>query len=191
MYGDKAQKPLLQRLLPTRLQNLLCALPTVIRPLGCVSWSRTAPQVPRLCEKRLTQLPRQPHGCHAHAERGTALTAGAVQVRAGRAATLRSHPRHSRCCGSFEASPSCRIVRERLSSLELPYMLHNVAPGSAKVAAMQSFAGRAHVPYLVDANTGFRSFSTGDILKYLDTTYMRAPSLAESAPQQGGKQARR
>ena len=31
---------------------------------------------------------------------------------------------------SFEASPFCRLVREALSSLELPYRLTNVGRGS-------------------------------------------------------------
>ena len=31
---------------------------------------------------------------------------------------------------SFEASPFCRLVREALTSLEIPYVLHNVAKGS-------------------------------------------------------------
>src|SRR5690554_403622 len=33
---------------------------------------------------------------------------------------------------SFEASPYCRLVRETLCELELPYLLHNVAKGSPK-----------------------------------------------------------
>jgi glutathione S-transferase len=32
---------------------------------------------------------------------------------------------------SFEASPFCRIVREALCSLEIPYLLHNVGNGSS------------------------------------------------------------
>jgi glutathione S-transferase len=43
---------------------------------------------------------------------------------------------------SFEASPFCRIVRECLSSLELPYRLHNVAKGSPKRAAFAERSGR-------------------------------------------------
>ena len=72
---------------------------------------------------------------------------------------------------SFEASPFCRLVREELSSLELPYLLHNVAKGSAKRDAFVARSGRMMVPYLVDPNTGTSMFESADIMRYLDATY--------------------
>jgi len=72
---------------------------------------------------------------------------------------------------SFEASPFCRIVRERLSSLELPYLLHNVAKGSPRRDAFVERTGRMMVPYLVDPNTGAEMFESADIVRYLDETY--------------------
>jgi len=72
---------------------------------------------------------------------------------------------------SFEASPFCRIVRERLCVLELPYVLHNVGRGSAQRAAFVERSGKMQVPYLVDPNTGTSLFESADIVAYLDRTY--------------------
>jgi glutathione S-transferase len=72
---------------------------------------------------------------------------------------------------SFEASPYCRLVREVLCELELPYVLHNVAKGSPKRAAFVALSGRMMVPYLVDLNTGAAMFESGDIVSYLRATY--------------------
>ena len=41
---------------------------------------------------------------------------------------------------SFEASPFCRIAREKLCELELPYRLHNVAKGSAEARGVRASA---------------------------------------------------
>lgn len=72
---------------------------------------------------------------------------------------------------SFEASPFCRIVREKLCALELPYVLHNVAAGSAGREALRERAGRVMVPYLVDPNAGIEMFESADIVRYLDESY--------------------
>jgi glutathione S-transferase len=72
---------------------------------------------------------------------------------------------------SYEASPYCRIAREALSSLELPYVLHNVAKGSPRRDAFVARSGRMMVPYLADPNTGTELFESGDIVAYLERTY--------------------
>lgn len=72
---------------------------------------------------------------------------------------------------SFEASPFCRIVREVLCELELPYILHNVAKGSPKRDAFVARSGRMMVPFLVDPNTGTAMFESADIARYLRDTY--------------------
>ncbi len=74
---------------------------------------------------------------------------------------------------SFEASPYCRIVRERLCGLEIPYVLHNVAKGSPSRAAFVKRSGKMMVPYLVDPNTKTEMFESADIVAYLDRTYAR------------------
>ena len=72
---------------------------------------------------------------------------------------------------SFEASPFCRIVREALCSLEVPYRLHNVAQGSPSRAAFVERSGKMMVPYLVDPNTQVELFESADIVAYLERTY--------------------
>jgi len=72
---------------------------------------------------------------------------------------------------SFEASPFCRIVREKLCSLELPYVLHNVGRGSASREAFVARSGRMTVPYLADPNTQTELFESADIVRYLEAGY--------------------
>lgn len=72
---------------------------------------------------------------------------------------------------SFEASPFCRIAREALCSLELPYRLYNVASGSARREAFVARSGKMMVPWLVDPNTGVEMFESADIVAYLNETY--------------------
>jgi glutathione S-transferase len=75
---------------------------------------------------------------------------------------------------SFESSPFCRIAREALCSLELPYRLHNVAKGSASRPAFVERSGRMMVPFLVDPNTQVEMFESADIVAYLERTYAEA-----------------
>jgi glutathione S-transferase len=72
---------------------------------------------------------------------------------------------------SYEASPYCRLVREALSELELPYTLHNVARGSQHREAFAAMSGKMRVPYLKDSNTKTAMFESRDIIRYLNETY--------------------
>jgi glutathione S-transferase len=72
---------------------------------------------------------------------------------------------------SFEASPFCRLVREVLCTLELPYRLHNVAKGSPSREAFVARSGRMMVPFLVDPNTGVELFESAEIVRYLEDRY--------------------
>ncbi|EKX42077.1 hypothetical protein GUITHDRAFT_74279 [Guillardia theta CCMP2712] len=72
---------------------------------------------------------------------------------------------------SFESSPYCRIVRERLCELQIPYQLFTVARGSRKREELKEIAGKVQVPYLVDPNTGKSMFESSSILDYLNDTY--------------------
>ena len=75
---------------------------------------------------------------------------------------------------SFEASPFCRIARETLSSLEIPYLLHNVAKGSPRRGQFVARSGRMRVPFLIDPNSGESLFESSDIVAYLERTYAKA-----------------
>jgi len=72
---------------------------------------------------------------------------------------------------SFEASPFCRIVRERLTELELRYVLHNVGRGSRRRADFVARFGKMQVPYLLDPNTGRGLYESDAIVDYLDEQY--------------------
>ena len=103
----------------------------------------------------------------------TATAALAGAWRPGRGVTARpSHaPKKPLELWSFEASPFCRIAREALCSLELPYRLHNVAKGSPRREAFVEHSGKMQVPYLADPNTGVELFESADIAAYLERTY--------------------
>ena len=72
---------------------------------------------------------------------------------------------------SFESSPYCKLVREELSSMAIPYVLHSVAKKSPSRAAFVERSGRMMVPFLVDPNTGVEMFESADIVDYLRQTY--------------------
>jgi len=74
---------------------------------------------------------------------------------------------------SFEISPYCRIAREALCTLEIPYLLHNVGKKSPSRAAFEKRSGKMMVPYLVDPNTGTEMFESADIVAYLERTYAK------------------
>lgn len=74
----------------------------------------------------------------------------------------------------YEGSPYSRLVREELSSLELPYLLHNVARGSPRREDFVKRSGRMMVPWLSDPNTGREMFESADIVRYLRETYALA-----------------
>jgi glutathione S-transferase len=101
----------------------------------------------------------------------TSAIASAARMPAGRIYRNATPPAEPLELWSFEASPFCRIARERLCELEIPYVLHNVAKGSAKRAAFMERSGKMMVPYLADPNTGREMFESADICAYLDETY--------------------
>lgn len=103
---------------------------------------------------------------------GAAL-AGVVRVGRGLRAEPSRTPREPLELWSFEASPFCRIAREKLCSLELPYRLHNVGKGSPSRPAFERRSGRVQVPFLVDPNTNVEMFESADIVEYLGATYGR------------------
>eukprot|EP01117_Protostelium_nocturnum_P012780 TRINITY_DN4729_c0_g6_i1.p1 TRINITY_DN4729_c0_g6~~TRINITY_DN4729_c0_g6_i1.p1 ORF type:complete len:273 (-),score=91.04 TRINITY_DN4729_c0_g6_i1:13-831(-) len=72
---------------------------------------------------------------------------------------------------SFENSPYCRIVREALDSLEIPYILHNVAKGSEKRGVFAQMSGKMQVPFLIDENKDKKMFESQDIVDYLYENY--------------------
>lgn len=101
---------------------------------------------------------------------GSGLVSG-LRAGHGRVARPSSPPSLPLVLYGFEASPYCRLVRERLCELELPYHLVNVAKRSGARAAFVEKSGKMQVPYLEDPNQGRALFESADILDYLDRTY--------------------
>ena len=109
----------------------------------------------------------------------SALSAGGVMdhlagaLRAGRGLTARGKtvPKKPLELYNYEASPYCRLVREVLSELEVPYIVRNVARQSAKRPAFIAMAGKMQVPYLKDPNTDVAMFESEAIIDYLEKTY--------------------
>jgi glutathione S-transferase len=97
--------------------------------------------------------------------------ASAVRLGAGTHACPSKPPGQPLELWSFEGSPYCRLVREKLCELEIPYLLHNVGKGSPRRAAFVERSGRMMVPYLADPNTGVEMFESADIVSYLEASY--------------------
>jgi glutathione S-transferase len=97
--------------------------------------------------------------------------AGAFRIGRGASYQSAKTPERPLELWSFEASPFCRIVREALCALEIPYLLHNVAKGSPSRGAFVARSGKMQVPYLVDPNARTEMFESADIVAYLEATY--------------------
>jgi glutathione S-transferase len=102
---------------------------------------------------------------------GLSMLASGLRLGAGVRARPSRRPPELLELYSFEASPFCRLVRETLTQLELPYLLRNVAKGSPRRDAFVARSGRMMVPYLVDPNAGVAMFESADITAYLERTY--------------------
>lgn len=76
---------------------------------------------------------------------------------------------------NYEASPYCRVVRERLGELGMRYVSRNLARRSPRRADFARQQGKLQFPFLRDPNTGVGLFESTDILRYLDDAY--APGL--------------
>ena len=110
----------------------------------------------------------------------------------GTMARKATHPKKMLELWSFESSPYSRLVRERLTELELSYVLHNIGkeqfadmgpavrrvqpgpykprPGGRREKVLAEL-GRVQVPYLVDPNTGVKLYESAEIIDYLEQQY--------------------
>jgi glutathione S-transferase len=101
----------------------------------------------------------------------TAALAGLPRLGAGASARPSRAPEQPLLLYSMEASPFCRLVREALCALEIPYLLRNVAKGSPSRDDFVKRSGKMMVPWLSDPNTGTELFESADIIDYLRETY--------------------
>ena len=101
----------------------------------------------------------------------TGSVASGIRMAKGSACARSREPEVLLELWSFEASPFCRIVRERLSELELRYVVHNVGRGSANRDAFVARFGKMQVPFLFDPNTGEGLYESDEIVRYLNERY--------------------
>jgi glutathione S-transferase len=118
--------------------------------------------------------------------------ASGVRLHHGARARKSRAPEQPLALWSFEGSPYARLVRERLTELELPYTLHSLGkehwreagPAIRRITpnpyipreggkrhAFYRAHGRVQVPYLEDPNTGTKLFESSLIVDYIERTY--------------------
>lgn len=73
---------------------------------------------------------------------------------------------------SYEGNQFCRLVREVLTELDLPYELRSAGKESPRRTELASISGGStQCPFLVDPNTGTQMAESKDIIQYLYDTY--------------------
>ena len=79
----------------------------------------------------------------------------------------------------FESCPYCRMVRQKLSELELTYVSVCVSPDRGRRAKVLEVSGQPTVPVLVDGDVTL--CDENDIVAYLDRTYGQ-PATSSQGP---------
>jgi glutaredoxin len=99
-------------------------------------------------------------------------------LRAGRGSTVepgvrtRPSPPMPLVLYSYDGNQFCRLVREVLTELDLPYELRSTGKGSRLRAELQQLQGKTTCPFLVDPNEGGSSLGeSADIVDYLIERY--------------------
>eukprot|EP00557_Chaetoceros_sp_GSL56_P004453 CAMPEP_0176499320 /NCGR_PEP_ID=MMETSP0200_2-20121128/12863_1 /TAXON_ID=947934 /ORGANISM="Chaetoceros sp., Strain GSL56" /LENGTH=401 /DNA_ID=CAMNT_0017897729 /DNA_START=208 /DNA_END=1409 /DNA_ORIENTATION=- len=72
---------------------------------------------------------------------------------------------------SYEGNQFCRLVREVLCELDIPYRLVSSGKGSQQRAELAQVSGSTQCPYLVDPNTKLQMAESKAIIEYLYQKY--------------------
>ncbi len=79
---------------------------------------------------------------------------------------------HSQTLYSYEGNQFCRLVREVLTELDIPYELRSAGKGSSRRKELAEITGgSSQCPYLIDPNTDTKMAESKDIIEYLYKTY--------------------
>lgn len=78
-------------------------------------------------------------------------------------------PKQAMLLVSYESEPRCRLIREALCVLELPWLLQQAPSGSWRQHMMEA-EGKA-APWFYDLNSGFESSDPETIVQYLFAHY--------------------
>ena len=93
----------------------------------------------------------------------SAMTASSLQV---------PRPTKPLILYSYEGNQFCRLVREVLTELDLPYELRSAGKSSPRRDQLSAMTGgSSQCPYLIDENTDTAMFESADIVRYLYKTY--------------------
>lgn len=107
------------------------------------------------------------------------LGVGLFRLGAGGTYEFANVPEKPLVLWAYEGSPFCKVIRERLSALEIEHLVMYTPRGSENRAKLWEKTGRFQVPYLEDPNTGVNLFESEAILEYLDKQYAVAESPVE------------
>ena len=99
----------------------------------------------------------------------SAVSVGLLRGKAGSFYRPAKSPEQPLELFSYEAHPGCRLVRERLSILELPYLLRNRAPGTRR--PLPAGVALGDLPHLVDPGWGRSFCGAEEILGHLEACY--------------------
>jgi glutathione S-transferase len=72
---------------------------------------------------------------------------------------------------SYEGNQFCRLVREVLTELDIPYELRSAGKESPRRKELVDISGESQQPYLMDPNTDEAMPESLDIIRYLYKTY--------------------
>jgi glutathione S-transferase len=78
---------------------------------------------------------------------------------------------------NYEGSPYCRLVREELARLGLPYVSRNLARNSPRRESFRARFGKIQFPRLFDPNDNTGLFETDAIFTHLQSHYARIAVL--------------
>ena len=84
----------------------------------------------------------------------------------------RKQPAQPLALYEFEACPFCRLVRERLTELDLDVMVYPCPKGGERFRpTVKNLGGKQQYPFMVDPNTGTSLYGSYDIIRYVNETY--------------------
>ena len=107
------------------------------------------------------------------------LGVGLASLGAGGSYQTSNPPEKPLLLWAYEGSPFCKVVREKLSSLEIPHTIYFTPRGSENRQRLWERMGRFQVPFLVDPNTGVELFESQAMCEYLQKVYAVAESPVE------------
>lgn len=67
--------------------------------------------------------------------------------------------------------PYCNVVRKTLDEMGLEYSVKRIDEDPSAYDELMKLGGKRQVPFFTDSSTNTAMYESGDIVKYLKTTY--------------------